>query len=156
MRSFVFSILVLSATALPAAPMARVTGVKDARTLIIEGAGLPREVKLADVVIPPGEEAMAIAFLRDKLVMRYVMIETGARGESYVYRSPDSLFVNGEVARRAYLVQGTRMTIIGESAPGPERATRGAPAKDANALLPPAKPHAVRHHPSGSHRIPRF
>ncbi len=157
MRSFVFSILILSTTAIFAAPMVRVTGVKDARTLVVDRAGIAAEVRLADIVIPPGDDAAAIEFLRDKIVDRFVMLETDARGQSYVYRSPDSLFINGELARRAYTIRGTKMTILGESSPGPERATRGArAAKDPNRLLPPAKPHAVRHHPSGSHRIPRF
>ena len=127
MRSLFFPVFILSASSLFAAPMVRVTGVKDAKTLIVDRAGVAGEVKLGDVVIPPGEETAAIEFLRTKVVERYVMIEANASGEAYVYRSPDALFINGELLRRAYLSRGTEMIIIGESYPGPNKvsSTRG-------------------------------
>jgi hypothetical protein len=139
MRSFVFSILVLSATALSAAPMVRVVDVKDARTLIVNQGGVRTEVRLGDVIIPPGEDAAAIEFLRAKVVDHYVMLENGAHGDVYVYRSPDALFINGELLRRAYLTQGTKMTIVGESSPGPERSTRKAPAQAPAPTPPPPR-----------------
>jgi hypothetical protein len=86
--------------------MVRVIDVKDARTLIVDRAGVAGEVRLGDVVIPPGEETTAIEFLRTTLVQHYVMVESNARGEAYVYRSPDALFINGELLRRAYLISG--------------------------------------------------
>lgn len=144
MRSFSFSILILSASSLFAAPMVRVIGVKDARTLIVDRAGAAGEVKLGDVVIPPGEEAAAVDFLRSKVVEHFVMVESNARGEAYVYRSPDALFINGELLRRAYLNRGTEMIIVGESAPGPERVTRGVPSREQNRVLPPPKPRSGR------------
>jgi hypothetical protein len=121
MRSFFFPVFFLSAISLFAAPMVRVIDVKDARTLIVDRAGVAAEVRLGDVVIPPGEETAAIEFLRTKVVQRYVMVESNARGEAYVYRSPDALFINGELLRRAYLSRGTEMIIVGESAPGPHK-----------------------------------
>ncbi len=144
MRSFFFSILILSASSLFAAPMLRVIGVKDAKTLIVDRAGVAGEVRLGDVVIPPGEEAAAVDFLRSKVVEHFVMVESNARGDAYVYRSPDALFINGELLRRAYLSRGTEMIIVGESAPGPERATRGAPSREQNRVLPPPKPRSGR------------
>ena len=145
MRSFVFSILVLSATALFAAPMVRVIDVKDARTLIVDRGGVRTEVRLGDVIIPPGEDAAAIEFLRTKVVEHYVLVENGVHGGAYVYRSPDALFINGELLRRAYLVQGTKMTIVGESAPGPERSTRKAPAPaTADGATPAPRPKRAR------------
>lgn len=144
MRSFFFSILILTASSLFAAPMVRVIDVKDARTLIVDRAGVAVEVKLGDVVIPAGEETAAIAFLRTKVVERYVMLESNARGEAYVYRSPDALFINGELLRRAYLTRGTEMIIVGESSPGPERATRSAPPREQNHVLPPPRPRSGR------------
>ena len=143
MRSFFFPVLILSTSSLFAAPMLRVIDVKDARTLIVDRAGVAAEVKLGDVIIPPGEETAAIEFLRGKVVQHFVMVESNARGEAYVYRSPDALFINGELLRRAYLVQGTKMVIVGESSPGPERATR-APAREENRVLPPPKPRSGR------------
>jgi len=143
MRSFFFSFFFLSASSLLAAPMVRVIDVKDARTLIVDRAGIPAEVRLGDVAIPPGEEAAAIEFLRLKVVQHFVMVESNARGDAYVYRSPDALFINGELLRRAYLARGTEMIIVGESSPGPERA-RSAPPRDENRILPPPKPRSGR------------
>jgi len=141
MRSFVFSILVLFATALSAAQMVRVIDVKDARTLIVDQRGVRTEIRLGDVIIPPGEEAAAVEFLRTKVVEHYVMVENGLHGDAYVYRSPDALFINGELLRLAYLTQGTKMTIVGESSPGPERSTRkaAAPAPAEHALPAPRR-----------------
>jgi hypothetical protein len=141
MRSFVFSILVLFATTLTAGQMVRAIDVKDARTLIVDQRGVRTEVRLGDVIIPPGEETAAIEFLRIKVVEHYVMVENGVHGDAYVYRSPDALFINGELLRRAYLAQGTKMTIVGESSPGPERSTRKAatPAPAERALPAPRR-----------------
>jgi len=136
MRSFVFSILVLFATALTAGQMVRVIDVKDARTLIVDQRGVRTEIRLGDVIIPPGEEAAAVEFLRTKVVEHYVMVENGLHGDAYVYRSPDALFINGELLRRAYLTHGTKMTIVGESSPGPERSTRKAAPAPAERALP--------------------
>jgi hypothetical protein len=144
MRSFFFSILILTAATAFAAPMMRVTGVKDARTLIVDRGGVASEVKLGDVIIPPGDEAAAVDFLRTKVVERYVMVESNARGEAYVYRSPDALFINGELLRRAYLTEGTKMTIIGESFPGPERSTRAAPAPAVKRIPALPRPRTIR------------
>jgi hypothetical protein len=144
MRSFFFSILILTTAAAFGATMVRVTGVKDARTLIVDRAGVPAVLKLGDVIIPPGEEASAVEYLRTKVVERYVMVESNARGEAYIYRSPDALFINGELLRRAYLMRGTNMTIIGESFPGPERSTRGAPAPKQPRVPAPPRPRTIR------------
>ena len=144
MRSFFFSVLFLSASCLFAAPMVRVIDVKDARTLIVDRAGVAGEVRLGDVIIPPGEETTAVEFLRAALVQHYVMVESNARGEAYVYRSPDALFINGELLRRAYLIQRTRMVIVGESSPGPERSTRSTAPREENRVLPPPKPRSGR------------
>ena len=121
--------------------MVRVVDVKDARTLIVDRGGVRSELRLGDVIIPPGEEAAAIEFLRGKVVEHYVMVEAGIHGDAYVYRSPDALFINGELLRRAYLQKGTKMTIVGESSPGPERATRGETRSPAPAPAPaPPRP----------------
>lgn len=124
--------------------MVRVIDVKDARTLIVDRAGVASDIKLGDVVIPPGEETAAIEFLRGKVVQHFVMVESNARGEAYVYRSPDALFINGELLRRAYLSHGTEMIIVGESSPGPKRTTGGAPPREENRILPPPKPRSGR------------
>ena len=95
-RLFVLTLLVFSFH-LSAAPMLRVLSVKDARTIVVVNRGVAAEVTLAQVVVPPTEEEAASAYLRQSLTNAWVMIETDARGESFVYRSPDALFVNGEM-----------------------------------------------------------
>jgi len=101
--------------------MLRVVSVKDARTIVVDNRGVATDVVLAQIVVPPSEEEAAAAYLRQSLVNSWVMIERDARGESFVYRSPDAMFVNGELARRAYVVGRDRMTYVGEVTPGPRR-----------------------------------
>lgn len=119
--------------------MVRVLSVKDARTIVVDHRGVAAEVRLAQVVIPPADEAAAIAYLRQSLTNAWVMVESDAFGAAFVYRSPDALFVNGELARRAYATPGTPMIYLGEVTPGPRQATPArAPA--------PRKAAPVQHH----------
>jgi hypothetical protein len=69
------------------------------------------------------------------------MVETDARGESYVYRSPDALFINGELSRRAYLGPSVQMTYVGDVMPGPRRAEPAVKAAKAKPLPLPPRPH---------------
>jgi hypothetical protein len=126
-----------------AAPMMRVVSVRNARTLIVDKRGVAADIVLGQVVIPPAEEEAATAYLRAKIVGAWVMVETDAQGQSYVYRSPDALFVNGELARRAYASQSTAtMVYVGEVMPGARRveAAPRAPAAPKH-LPPPPRPH---------------
>ena len=102
-----------------AAPMVRVVSVKNARTVVIDDRGVAAEVTLAQVVIPPAEEEAAAEYLRKTLANAWVMMETDERGAAFLYRSPDAMFVNGELARRAYAIPGVPMTFLGEVNPGP-------------------------------------
>jgi hypothetical protein len=152
--SILFSILL--STAATAAPMVRVIDVRDCRTIVIDRSGVAAVVRLAQIVVPPDDEPAATDYLRNTLVSSWVLVETDARGESYVYRSPDGLFVNGEVARRAYALGQTKMVYLGEVDPGPQRAvTRTAPKAKSVSVQPPSKPQRARTSPRGAHRIPR-
>jgi len=126
-RLFVFTFLAFSLQ-LSAAPMVRVISIKDARTIVVDNRGIANEVSLSQVVIPPNDEEAATAYLRQSLTNSWVMIESDARGGSFVYRSPDALFINGELSRRAYATLGDHMTYLGELSPGPQR-KEAAPAK---------------------------
>lgn len=154
--SFTILLLVLLSTTLSAAPMVRVIDVRDCRTLVVDNRGVAATIHLGQIVVPPGEETIAAAWLRDALVSSWVLVETDTRGEAYVYRSPDGVFMNGEIARRAYVSGRTAMVWLGESMPGPQRTATAAPLKAKTiAMSGPAKPQRARTSPRGAHRIPR-
>ena len=88
-------VLLFLACSVHASPMLRVISVKNARTLVVDNRGVAAEITLGQVVIPPAEEEAAAAYLRNTLTGAWVMVETDVRGESYVYLSPDALFING-------------------------------------------------------------
>ena len=119
-----------------AAPMVRVIAVKDSHTIVVDNRGVAADVRLAQVVIAPDDEEAATSYLRQTLTNSWVMIDSGASG-AFVYRSPDALFVNGELSRRAYAAQGARMTYLGESMPGAKHEEkRVAPPMPARAAAP--------------------
>jgi hypothetical protein len=135
-----FSILVFCLFALPlgANTMVRVARVTDSRTIVLDGG---RTVTLRGVDIPPADEAMAADYLRSLLGNGWVLVEDGD-----VYRSPDALYVNGQLITHAYR-GAARMTYLGESMPSARARTvapapRAMPARTA----PPRRVH---------HRAPR-
>lgn len=114
-----FAILVLSLFALPmSATMVRVARVVDSHTIVLDGGNT---VTLRGVEIPPADEALATDYLRSLLGNCWVLVENGD-----VYRSPDGLYVNGQLITHAYRAT-TRMTYLGESMPAP-RAAKVTPA----------------------------
>ena len=160
MRSFNLSILVLSTLVLStaaafASPMYRVVDVKDAQTLIIDRNGVAAEVRLAGVIVPPSEQPAAVTYLRDTLAWHWAMVETGPDG-AYVYRSPDALYINGEIARRAYTTHHTEMIYLGEVMPGPQHAAKPARTPAPVRVRATPKPRRVRQSPTGAHKIPKL
>ena len=130
-----FSILVFCLFSLPlgANTMVRVARVTDSRTIVLDGG---RTVTLRGVDIPPADEAMAADYLRSLLGNSWVLVEDGD-----VYRSPDALYVNGQLITHAYR-GAARMKYLGESMPGPRARTvapapRAMPARTA----PPRRVH---------------
>jgi hypothetical protein len=144
MMKRLFVLLVL-ACSVHASPMLRVIAVKNARTLVVDNRGVAAEITLGQVVIPPAEEDAAAAYLRNTLTGAWVMVETDVRGAAYVYRSPDALFINGELARRAYLGWTVPMIYLGEVMPGPRRAEPALRAVKAKPMPPPPRPHRKPH-----------
>src|SRR6184192_2567433 len=128
-----FSIFVFCLFALPLSgnTMVRVARVTDSRTVVLDGG---RTVTLRGVDIPPADEAMAADYLRSLLGNSWVLVEDGD-----VYRSPDALYVNGQLITHAYR-GAARMTYLGESMPGPRAHTvapapRAMPARSAGATV---------------------
>ena len=119
--------------------MVRVGRVIDSRTIVLDGGAT---VTLRGVDVAPADEAMAAGYLRSILGNNWVLVENGGD----VYRSPDALYVNGQLITHAYR-GAARMTYLGESMPGP-RAHTVAPAPRAM----PARSAPPRH---AHHRAPR-
>ena len=108
-----FAMLVFCLVALPigAGTMVRVARVIDSRTIVLDGGAT---VTLRGVDVAPADEAMAAGYLRSILGNNWVLVENGGD----VYRSPDALYVNGQLITHAYR-GAARMTYLGESMPGP-------------------------------------
>ena len=109
-RFFAISLFCLFALPLSGAPMVRVARVIDSRTIVLDGGST---VTLRGVDIPPADEAMAADYLRSILGNSWVLVENGGD----VYRSPDALYVNGQLITHAYR-GSAHMTYLGESMPG--------------------------------------
>lgn len=144
-RMFRFTIsIVISLCVCPVfgAGMARVVDVVDGRTVVVDAGGSRSTVYLAGVVVPSEEDAVAVAYLRRAMSSGWVLVERDAKsGEAWLYRSPDGLFINGEMMRAAYRDGGTRMIWLGESSPGPRRET-ASPRASAPKPRPAARPRA--------------
>lgn len=142
MKRFVYLVCFLIPTGLLAAiPMARAVGVIDSHTITVEVDGRRSSVALSGVSVSPAEEAAAIEYLHRLVDGAWVYVEDGN-----VYRSPDGLFVNGEMQRHAWW-SSPNMRYLGLADPGPRTATakttavkRPSPGK---AALPSGSPRRV-------------
>lgn len=124
------------------AGMARVVDVVDGHTVVVEENRARATVHLAGVAVPPDEDVAAAQYLRRTMSSGWVLIERDSRsGEAWLYRSPDGLFINGELMRAAYRDGGTRMIYLGESNPGPRRES-ASPRSATPKTRPAAKPRA--------------
>ena len=110
----------LFAFSLPSsAVMSRVVAVTDSRTIVVETDGARSTVVLKGVVIAAEEETAAADFLRRLVGNSWVLVEQGD-----IYRSPDALYVNAEMIRRAWRTPAN-MRYLGESGPGVAAAAPG-------------------------------
>ncbi|HET7712214.1 MAG TPA: hypothetical protein VFL80_09830 [Thermoanaerobaculia bacterium] len=126
-----FVVLVSCCIAITAAgaDMVRVSEVIDGKTIVVSRGARSERVTLSGVIIPPNDADAAAAYLRRLILHQWVLIERDDRsadGHIYVYRSPDALFVNGEIARRAYAHPGVPMVYLGTIDPGPRVERSGA------------------------------
>jgi len=99
--------------------MSRVVAVTDSRTIVVETDGARSTVALKGVVVAAEEETAAADFLRRLVSGAWVLVEHGD-----VYRSPDALYVNAEMVRRAWRT-AANMRYLGESGPGVAAAAPG-------------------------------
>ena len=132
-RFFAIFLFCLFALPLSGATMVRVGRVLDSRTIVVDGGAT---VTLRGVDIPPADETMAADYLRSILTNAWVLVENGGD----VYRSPDALFVNGQMIMHAYR-GASKMTYLGESMPGqPTSATTARATKPASTAPPRRAP----------------
>ncbi len=103
-----------------AIPMTRVTRVVDSHTIVANNAA----VVLRGVDIGAADEEAAAQYLHRLLDGAWVYVEDGN-----VYRSPDGLYINGELQRHAWRT-AANMRYLGEVSPGPIRSA---------AVRPPAR-----------------
>jgi hypothetical protein len=140
MKRFIYIVcLFIPAGVVAAVPMARVVNVIDSHTITVEVAGRRSAVVLSGVTVSPAEEAAAVEHLHHLIDGVWVYVENGD-----VYRSPDGLYVTGEMQRHAWW-STPNMRYLGLAEPGP----RTAPAK-APAVKRPSPGKAAS--PSGSQR----
>ncbi len=129
--------------------MVRVVDVPDGRTIIVSDNGRSSTVTLGGVSFEGDEAADAAAYLKRLVLGQWVLVETGGM----VYRSPDALFVNNEMARHAWRgIPG--FVYLGTVDPGPAKARPRAAAEMPQAAMATAplpkvsqqtlkRPHAV-------------
>src|SRR5260370_20221170 len=96
--------------------MAVVINVIASHTIGVEVEGGRSSVALRGVGVPPAEEAAALEHLHRLVDGTWVYVEDGN-----VYRSPDGLFVNGEMQRHAWW-SSPNMRYLGLADPGPRTA----------------------------------
>ena len=140
-----FFVATLSVSASAPASMIRAAGAVDRQTILLEGGAA---LRLRGVDLPVDEEPAAREYLQRLVAGHWVYVEDGD-----VYRSPDALFINGEMARRAWK-SVTKMTWLGESFPAPpsRSPTRAATSRAPSARSPHRAPHRA---PRASHRPAR-
>lgn len=155
-HTIIFSLV--AAVCADAAPMARVSAIKNGRTLIIDGGA---ELRLAGIEIT--NDAAARELLRWSLGTSWVMVERMADGSALVYRSPDAMFINRELVLRGY-AQATlpgiepsdriNVTYLGVVDPGP-RSTSGAGATASRAAPRTGSDKSARSSTQRATRAPR-
>lgn len=144
MKRFILcvSLVVSAPAAIAAVPMARFVRVTDSRTIVVDHIGGREEVvHLANVSVPAEDESAAREFIQQQLKGTFVYVENGN-----VYRSPDALFINRELAYGTY-ASSLKMHYLGIINPGPRAQTPVPRATPARVVVPPAPPRrATQHH----------
>jgi len=141
MKRFILCVFFVLATPVMAAvPMAKFVKVIDSRTIVVERIDGTEVVHLTNVDVPADDEQAAREYLEQKLTGTFVYVENGK-----VYRSPDALFINRELAYGAYGAPSLKMRVLGEINPGPrgQAAPRATPVKPPM-QVPPLHPPPMR------------
>jgi hypothetical protein len=127
--------LLITNAAYAAIPMSHVLSIVDSRTIVVEANGRQSTVMLKNVDVSPEEESSAREYLHRQLDGAWVYVEQGE-----VYRSPDGLFINAEMRRRAWWTS-PNMRYLGEVNLGPR--PRNQPAAQPPQLAPKPRPRSA-------------
>jgi len=141
MKRFILCVsLVVSTRVMAAVPMAKFAKVIDSKTIVVEHIDRTEVVHLTNVDVPAEDEQAARDYLQQTLAGTYVYVENGK-----VYRSPDALFINRELAFGAYFSPTVKMHYFGDINPGPRRqAPRATPVREPM-QVPRPKAQTVHH-----------
>lgn len=140
MKRCLFAIALFVSFLVPSAKatMVRVVDVIDARTIVVEDNGRRTTVVIAGIALADTETADAAAYLRRLVFGQWVLVEPGG----FVYRSPDALSVNGEMARHPW--RGVpRFVYLGTIDPG--KAQKAAVTPKAPSAPTKRQPHTRPH-----------
>jgi hypothetical protein len=132
MKKLLVCVVLMFPVTAASAAMSRVVEIRDSRTIVVATNGRVETIALCDVRLFPQEEQAATAFLRQTLSDKWVYIEGGD-----VWRSPDALYVNDAMRRRAWL----RMTYLGQLDvdPAPKKVTPSPSAEPKKRASPPKR-----------------
>ncbi len=120
MKRFILCVCIFIPVQLMAAvPMARFVKAIDSHTIVVERVDATEVVHLTNVDIPAQDEQAAREYIQTMLEGTYVYVENGK-----VYRSPDALFINRELAFGAYAAPTLKRRVLGEINPGPRPITK--------------------------------
>lgn len=97
-----------------AVPMSKFVKVIDSRTIVVARIDAIEVIHLTNVDVPAEDEQAARDYIEEKLTGSFVYAENGK-----VYRSPDALYINRELAFGAYGAPSLKMHVLGEINPGP-------------------------------------
>jgi hypothetical protein len=126
------------------AAMVRVVDVVDARTIVVDEGGRRTSVVIDGVTLIEGEAAEATAYLRSLVSGKWVLVEAGGR----VYRAPDALSVNEEMARHPW--RNDRFVHLGPVDPGYTRKTTATPRSPAGGTPVPLPRVRLKRRPQGT------
>jgi len=129
MKNFVLFVCLCAFNLPMSAVMSRVVAVTDSRTIVVDTGGVRSIVVLKGVTIAADEETVVTDFLRRLVTGSWVLVEQGD-----VYRSPDALYVNAEMIRRAWRTP-KNMRYLGEWDP-PRTTTRARPTRRSRRAKP--------------------
>jgi hypothetical protein len=123
--------------------MSKFVKVIDSRTIVVERIDATEVIHLTNVDVPAEDEQAAREYIEEKLTGSFVYAENGK-----VYRSPDALYINRELAFGAYGAPSLKMHVLGYINPSGRQAAPRPQSVREPMQVPPLHPppHTTTHH----------